>query len=190
MRTRLIRPAFFTDELMAQLSISTRLVYIGLWTLTDDAGFLDDSVREIAVELFPFDTPRRREARISRAIDDLVDLHDLDGKPAPRVVRLDCGDHLLIPTIPDHRTQGGEKVYTIQKRHESRCLARRRRTTAAPTSEATAGYVSDSVSESDSVSVSINAQARPRELREAARKAGGFVGDLEARRRPNGEAGA
>lgn len=166
-RTRLIRPSFFSDENMAKLSIPTRLVYIGLWTMTDDAGFLDASVREIAAELFRFETPRRRETRVQKAVDELVSID--------RLRLLDCGEHAVIPTIPDHRTQGGEKVYTVQKRHTTRCMTRLRRTT----SETTSGYVSDSVSDSSSGSVSSSAQARGRSpLAAAAESTGGFVGVL------------
>lgn len=162
-RTRLIRPAFFSDERMAQLTIPSRLVYIGLWTMTDDAGFLDASVREIGAELFRFDTPTRRETRVRKALDELVAID--------RIEFLDCGEHAVIRTITDHRTQGGEKVYTIRNRHTTRCLTPSDVARRSPTETS----VSDSVSDSSSGSVSLDAQARPRSLHEAAARAGGAV---------------
>ncbi len=48
-RTRLIRPEFFTDELMAAISIPARLVYIGLWTLCDDDGYFESKPRSGAM---------------------------------------------------------------------------------------------------------------------------------------------
>ena len=174
-RTRLIRPEFFADELMARLSVSTRLVYIGLWTLCDDAGYFELEPRQIAAELFRFDGPSKRDRVTAVALDDLV--------AATRVSLLPCGEHAVIPTIPDHRIKGGEALYTIKKRHERRCSV------APPKGYVAPGYVGptedsipDSVSDSDSVSVSSSAQARTTKLADAALEAGGFVGRLAARR--------
>ena len=115
-RTRLIRPEFFSDGLMARLSVGTRLCYIGLWTLCDDAGFFELDIPQIGAELFRFDGPARRERAVTKALAELV--------AADRVRYLDCGEHGQIPTIPDHRIKGGEALFTVRKRHERRCLQR------------------------------------------------------------------
>ncbi len=148
-RTRLIRPAFFTDRRMAALTDSARLVYIGLWTLCDDAGFFEYDVSEIAVALFPRESERKGERRIEDAIVRLVG--------AGRVELLPCGLHALVPKLPDHRQTGGEILFTIRKRHESRCL---RRTTEPTTEPTTENEVSDSLPSSSSSSDSIEARAR------------------------------
>jgi hypothetical protein len=189
-RTRLIRPTFFSDSLMAELSVSSRLTYIGLWTLADDAGYLEADVREIAVELFPFESPKRRETRIATAIDELANLVDKAGKPEPRIVWLPCGDHLLIPTLPEHRQKGGETLFTIRKRHETRCLRSTSEGLRSPDlRRTTSGYVPDSLSDSDSSSFSdsLDAQARDEKkttggLRRAAAAAGGYVGRIAAQK--------
>lgn len=138
-RTRLIRPEFFGDELMADLSIETRFVYIGMWTLTDDAGFFDWKPRQIAAEIFPYDTAGR-DAMIATAIVDLL--------AARRIRHESCNDHGVIPTIPDHRVKGGVQLFTIRKRHEQRCFAVK----PAGLRSTTDTSVSESVSESDSES--------------------------------------
>lgn len=148
-RTRLIRPTFFTDRKMAKLTDSARLVYIGLWTLCDDAGFFEYDVPEIAVALFPREGARKAERRIEDAIVRLV--------AAERVELLPCGLHAIVPKLPDHRARGGETLYTIRKRHESRCL---RRATEPPTEPTTEDSVSDSVSDSSSDSDSQDARTR------------------------------
>jgi hypothetical protein len=166
-RTRLIRPEFFTDEKMAELSVQTRLVYVGLWCLTDDAGFFELSPRAIAVTLFPYDALR----------ESMVDLGLEELKAAERVKPLACGVHAVIPTIPEHRIKGGEQLFTIRKRHERRCLAPLRSPTdSVELHSPTSGYVPVSVS--DSVSDSLSAQA----LEEAATAAGGFVAGLAAKK--------
>jgi hypothetical protein len=163
----LIRPEFWSDERMAALPESTRLVYIGLWSLCDDAGYFDRNARQIAGELFRYETPKRRERRVAQA---LVALEE-----AGRIRYLDCGQHGIVPTIPDHRIKGGEALFTIQKRHERRCSVALRRTTS--------DYLSDSVSDSDSVyeSGSPISETR-RSLRDVSKEAGGFVASLASRK--------
>jgi len=41
-RTRSIKPAFFANEHLAELSAGTRLLFIGLWTIADKNGKLED----------------------------------------------------------------------------------------------------------------------------------------------------
>lgn len=145
-RTRLIRPEFFSDGLMARLSVGTRLFYVGLWTLCDDAGYFERDVPQIAAELFRYDGPARRERAVAKALNDLA--------LAGRVNYLTCGEHGIVPTIPDHRIKGGEPLFTVRKRHDRRC------TTSDPR-RTTEDSVSVSVSESVPESVSKRAQARP-----------------------------
>ena len=180
-RTRLIRPEFFADELMAQLSVSTRLLYIGLWTLCDDAGYFELEPRQIAAELLRYEGPAKRDRLIAQALDDLV--------AKKRVKLLECGEHGVVPTIPDHRIKGGEALYTVKKRHERRCIGRATEDSVGLHSpelrRTTSGYVPDSVSESDSGSVSVSRGAQARETRklaDAAAEAGGFVARLAAQR--------
>ncbi|MGX5220269.1 HNH endonuclease [Pseudomonas segetis] len=54
-RARNIKPAFFKNEELADSSFETRLLFIGLWTLADREGRLEDRPRRIRAEIFPFD---------------------------------------------------------------------------------------------------------------------------------------
>lgn len=54
-RSRNIKPGFFRNELLAELDFGTRLLFIGLWTLADKAGRLEDRPKKIKIELFPAD---------------------------------------------------------------------------------------------------------------------------------------
>lgn len=144
-RTRLIRPEFFADELMASVSIPTRFVYIGLWTLCDDAGYFERKPRQIAAMLFPYDGPAHRQRVTDKALGELESMG--------RVKYLECGIHGTIPTLPRHSQKGGNKSDTIMSRHRTTCPSGLVRTS---TNESRPVSVSDSVSES----VSTNAQAR------------------------------
>ena len=54
-RSRNIKPAFFQNEDLADLPFETRLLFIGLWTIADRCGRLEDRPRRIKGSLFPFD---------------------------------------------------------------------------------------------------------------------------------------
>ena len=55
MRSRNIKPGFFKYEFLADLTVETRLLFIGLWCLADREGRLEDRPKKIMAELFPFD---------------------------------------------------------------------------------------------------------------------------------------
>jgi len=54
-RARNIKPAFFTNEELSEISFFDRLLFIGLWTLTDRRGVLENRPKRIRAELFPYD---------------------------------------------------------------------------------------------------------------------------------------
>ena len=52
---RNIKPGFFRNELLAEMPVAARLLFIGLWCLADKAGRLEDRHKRIRLEIFPFD---------------------------------------------------------------------------------------------------------------------------------------
>lgn len=54
-RMRMIKPEFFQHEGLADLSFEARLGFIGLWTLADREGRLEDRPKRIRASLFPYD---------------------------------------------------------------------------------------------------------------------------------------
>lgn len=130
-RTRLIRPSFFTDETMAGASIPTRFVYIGLWTLCDDAGYFELKPRQIAAALFPYDGQAKRQKVVDKALEDLA--------ASRRVRYLDCGIHAIVPTLPKHGAKGGTKAETYLVEHRKECGVR-----TPPRHVRTASYESSS----------------------------------------------
>jgi hypothetical protein len=114
MRIRQVRPEFFTDPLTARLSIGTRLIYIGLWCVADDAGWLRWDLSQLAVLILPYESVHRREDHIAKARDELV--------TASRIELLDCGC-AVIPTLPRHQRINGTKAYTCRDWHDKHCVA-------------------------------------------------------------------
>lgn len=55
-RIRTIKHSFFTHELLAECSMEARLLFIGLWTIADREGRLEDRPKRIKIEVLPYDT--------------------------------------------------------------------------------------------------------------------------------------
>ena len=64
-RSRNIKPAFFLDEVMAALPHETRLLFIGLSTIADREGRLQDNPRRIGASLFPYESALPVDAMLS-----------------------------------------------------------------------------------------------------------------------------
>ena len=54
-RARNIKPSFFINEELVELPFATRLLFIGLWTIADREGRLEDKPKKIKMALFPAD---------------------------------------------------------------------------------------------------------------------------------------
>lgn len=54
-RARNIKPGFFQNEDLVELSFEVRLLFIGLWTLADREGRLEDRPKRIKMAVFPAD---------------------------------------------------------------------------------------------------------------------------------------
>lgn len=54
-RSRNIKPGFFANEILGELPPLTRLLFIGLWTLADREGRLQDRPKKIKHELLGYD---------------------------------------------------------------------------------------------------------------------------------------
>jgi hypothetical protein len=109
MRIRQVKPAFWTDAKVAKLGYPTRLFYIGLWCIADDAGWLEWDLDELGAMLFPHESPGRRRRHVTTWAEELVRVG--------RVVLLDCGC-AVIPTLDTHqRHAGGNRSFQFRDAH-------------------------------------------------------------------------
>lgn len=115
MRIRQVKPEFFRDKDMAALPWRTRVTYIGLWCIADDAGWFFADYVEIARELYGFDGWRVRERWV---------LEDLTTLQAGGQVEIEPCGHSLIPTLVEHQrfSAPNKRVFTTLHEHEKRCL--------------------------------------------------------------------
>lgn len=54
-RTRSLKPDFFKDLLLAELPLSVRYLYAGMWCQMDKGGVCEADPRLLKIEIFPFD---------------------------------------------------------------------------------------------------------------------------------------
>lgn len=55
-RIRTVKPDFWTDEKMVELSFESRLFFIGLWNFVDDEGRIQYSPKKLKMLIFPADS--------------------------------------------------------------------------------------------------------------------------------------
>ena len=63
-KIRGVKPEFWTDDAIVELSIPARLLFIGMWNFACDNGHLDDKPKQIKMRIFPADDV---------AVDELLD---------------------------------------------------------------------------------------------------------------------
>lgn len=85
-RARNIKPGFFTNDSLGELDPLVRLLFIGLWTICDREGRVEDRPKKIKAELFPYD-----DCSIDKMLDELtaegfISRYEAQGKRCIEVV--------------------------------------------------------------------------------------------------------
>lgn len=55
-KIRALKPEFWTNDELAELSMGTRLFYMGLWNFADDNGVFEWKEKKLKVLIFPYDS--------------------------------------------------------------------------------------------------------------------------------------
>lgn len=79
-RSRNIKPSFFINEKLAELSFSTRLLFIGLWTMCDRLGRMEDRPKRIKMNLFPADRVDVERGLVELAKAGFITRYVVDGE--------------------------------------------------------------------------------------------------------------
>lgn len=79
-RARNIKPGFFRNADLVELAFEDRLLFIGLWTLADRSGRLEDRPKQIKMELFPADSVDCNAMLDSLAATGMVVRYEVGGK--------------------------------------------------------------------------------------------------------------
>ncbi len=78
-RARNIKPAFFTNDQVASCSFQARLAFIGLWTIADREGRLEDRPNRIKAALFPYDDLEMNYLLEELSAQSLISRYEIDG---------------------------------------------------------------------------------------------------------------
>lgn len=98
-RARNIKPAFFANEELAELPFEARLLFIGLWTLADREGRLEDRPKRIKMAVFPADNIDVEPSLDGLHRGGLIERYTIDGVSV-----------IQIPKFVQHqRPHGAEK---------------------------------------------------------------------------------
>jgi hypothetical protein len=87
-RIRSIKPEFWEDEAVGQISHAARLLFIGTWTLADDQGLLRWTPAYLRAALFMYDDMTLARAReLSREVEEagLVTPYEANGEQLAQV---------------------------------------------------------------------------------------------------------
>jgi hypothetical protein len=112
-----VKPAFWSDSRLAELPEPTRLFYVGLWMIADDAGWFRWDPVEVSRDLYGYEGRARRERRTAKMFDQLASVG--------RVVLYPCG-HAQVPRLTDHQHLAGasKQVQTAFNAHLKECVSR------------------------------------------------------------------
>lgn len=79
-RARNIKPGLFKNELLAERDPAVRLLFIGLWTLADREGRIENRPKRIKLELFPYDHCNIEEMLAQLEEDQFIERYQIAGK--------------------------------------------------------------------------------------------------------------
>lgn len=105
---RTVKPDFWTDEKVVELSFAARLLFIGLWNFADNSGRMYYSPKRIKMQIFPADkidiTPLLTELQRER----LVVMYSVEGQDFLQVInfskhqKTDPRYESKLPAPPNH----------------------------------------------------------------------------------------
>lgn len=122
-RARNIKPGFFKNELLVDLPFEFRLLFVGLWTMADRDGRLEDRPTKIRMELFPADAVDVNAGLQALHDAGFVQRYEVDGKRFLQVLAWSKhqNPHMkeAASTIPAPCLPGANPVLAPAKAHTS-----------------------------------------------------------------------
>ena len=80
MRSRYIKPGFFTSEQLSECSPFARILFEGLWCYADRRGRLEDRPKKIKVAILPYDNVEIEELLGELVSNELIVRYEAEGK--------------------------------------------------------------------------------------------------------------
>jgi len=116
-RMRIVKPGFFTNEEMAELPPLTRLLFIGLWTVADRRGRLEDRPKRLKAELLPYDNHGIEPSLAALHDAGFITRYSIDGKNYIQINKFEKHQHCHVKepesTIPAPCLHGANPSLTV-----------------------------------------------------------------------------
>lgn len=93
---------------MAALPYTVRLIYIGLWCVADDAGYIEWRPDRIAHDLLGYESTKTRERHLAEWAQELVRTGHL------QIFECGCA---LVPTLSKHQRVTGKQNFRYRDAH-------------------------------------------------------------------------
>lgn len=110
-RARNIKPGFFSNELLAEIPPFGRLLFVGLWTIADRAGRLEDRPGRIKAAVLPYDKCNTEKLLAELAKRCFIVRYQVDGRGLIQIVNWEKhqNPHIkeqasTLPAPPEHQT--------------------------------------------------------------------------------------
>ena len=169
-RARNIKPGFFTNDELADLPPLGRLLFIGLWTVADREGRLEDRPRRIKAEVLPYDECN---------VDDLLSVLEHCGFIVR--YRVDEGAYIQVLNFLKHQkphpNEAASSIVPIPDDFIPRC---ERLTTKVLSAQADRGMMNDDCLNDESENF-VSADKPPQKTKRAAKLSADFVVDEQMR---------
>jgi hypothetical protein len=119
-RARNVKPAFFKNEDLGQLSAHARLLFIGLWCLADVKGRLEDRPKRIQAEVFPYETVNIDSLlnELANSEGDFITRYVVDDQHFIEITKF----HLHQNPHPNEKKKGSSIPSPVMDRGKSRLL--------------------------------------------------------------------
>jgi hypothetical protein len=88
-RARNIKPKFFTNDVLGELTPLTRLFFIGLWTIADYRGCLEYRPKKIKALVLPFDDCNIDELVINLEQSRFIAIYSVQGKRYLKIAKFE-----------------------------------------------------------------------------------------------------
>lgn len=99
-RIRYLKPDFFKDEDLADLSFEVRLIYAGLWCFADKEGRLEDRPKRLKAEIMPYN-----KIDMEKALQVLATPKANRKDPKPYIQRYEVSGNNYIQILEWHKHQ-------------------------------------------------------------------------------------
>ena len=88
-RARNIKPGFFQNEQLGELTPLTRLAFIGMWTIADYRGCVEFRPKRLKIQLLPYDECNIEEIAINLDKSGLIRIYSVQGKRYIKILKFE-----------------------------------------------------------------------------------------------------